>query len=74
MAKEIACPTGEYLVATRELGAQSSSLDYKAPHHVGSVSVLTTVRQATSDDFPRDQRRSKTPSSMFSDLSLPLRI
>jgi hypothetical protein len=76
MAKEIACPAGEYLVASRELGAQSSSssFDYKTPHYAAFVSALTTVRQATSDDFPHDERRLQPPLSMFSDLSLPLRI
>jgi hypothetical protein len=76
MAKKIACPAGEYLVASRELGAQSSSssFDYKTPHYAAFVSALTTVRQATSDDFPHDERRLQPPLSMFSDLSLPLRI
>jgi hypothetical protein len=76
MAREIACPAGEYLVASGELGKQSlrSSFDSKTPHNAGFVSGWTTVRQTTGDDSPRDQRRSQPPLSTFSDLSIPLRI
>jgi hypothetical protein len=76
MAQEIACPAGEYLVASRELGTQSfdSSVDSKTPHNAGFVSGLTTVRPTTSDSSPRDQRRSQAALSAFSDLSIPLRI
>jgi len=76
MAKEIACPPGEYLVASRELGTLGldSCSESKAPRNAALVSALTTMRQATSDDFPRNERRLQIPSSMFSDLSLPLRI